>query len=137
MTGARSRDRELDQLAGDGSPVPEGDPSAGGAHVLDPVALLTEHRHQVPLAVQVGHAQREAGHAVPSGVRSPRGSPSASAPARGRIRPPTAATKRRAVASPRPPAYMARRPSRDHGQLAHRVLRPWPAAVTRSSAVLK
>ena len=52
-------DRDLLQGGGPGSPTPKRHLTLGGAHVAYPIALA-EHRDQVPLAVDVRHAQREA-----------------------------------------------------------------------------
>jgi ribosomal protein S18 acetylase RimI-like enzyme len=53
--------RQLHELAPAGGPVPQGHPAVRGAHVRHPVAVRAEHRDEVPVAVPVRHAEREAG----------------------------------------------------------------------------
>src|SRR5260370_775296 len=99
------------------APPPYGRPPVAGAHVLDPVALPAEHRHEIPLAVPVGHAQREPDQPSRPAPRDLEGHP----PPGHQPEPKAAAhsrAKRRAVASARPPAYIARTRSSDNGQLA-------------------
>jgi hypothetical protein len=91
-------DRQLDEVAGHGAPAAQGRPAAGGAHVPDPVAFPTEHRHEVPAALPVGHPDWET--ADPSRATT------------------HSLENRRATASPRPPAYIARSFSSVNGQLA-------------------
>jgi hypothetical protein len=51
--------RHFGELATDDAPTPDGRHTSGGAHVLNPIAVSAEHRHQVPVPADVGHAERE------------------------------------------------------------------------------
>lgn len=41
------------------APAPDNRPSTGGAYVMDPLHVLSEHRHQVPLSIDDDHDQRQ------------------------------------------------------------------------------
>ena len=58
---------ELDLLT---AAAPENRLSTGCAYVLDPLHVLSEHRHQVPLPIDDGHDHRQRDRSAPTFVRS-------------------------------------------------------------------